>query len=141
MNHLHTHSPHTQSHTHTHTHTHIRTHTHNTITYHNAGCICKCKPVRVHVHTDIPCPHVCLDYLDNCDRDAYLHSSHQCVPLPKNTTMPLALTLKSAYTRHVTVYSSGLRTSFLFSQSFSPINFSGVGSWNRTDEDIDKPNT
>ena len=45
-----------------------------------------------------------IDYLDNCDRDAYVHSSHQCVPSPKNATMPLALTLKPAYTRHVTDY-------------------------------------
>ena len=85
MNSLQTHSPHT----HTHTHTHICTHTHNTITYRNAGCICKCKPVRVHVHTDththtflVMFAGKTIDYLDNCDRDAYVHSSHQCVPSP-----------------------------------------------------------
>ena len=94
LHHTHTHThvhTHTHTHTCTHTHTYARahTHTHNTITYHNAGCICKCKPVRVHVHTDTH-THTFLvmfagkpiDYLDNCDRDAFAHSSHQCVPSP-----------------------------------------------------------
>ena len=44
-----------------------------------------------------------IDYLDKCDRDAYVHSSHQCVPSPTKYYDATGTNLMPAYTRHVTV--------------------------------------
>ena len=42
-------------------------------------CTCTCT----HTHTFLVMfAGKTIDYLDNCDKDAYAHSSHQCVPLP-----------------------------------------------------------
>ena len=88
-------------------------------------CVCVCVYVCVCVCVCV-CLCVCVDYV--CARGSCINLWVYLIGLPLECG-------------HTLLHSSGLRTSFLFSQSFSPINFSGVVSGNRTDEDIDKPNT